>query len=488
MELAAQTALQLKALLDRGETSCVEIMRAVWRQIRQRESSVQAYITLREESEVMLDAERVDQRRQRGEKIGSLAGLPVAVKDNICTQGLRTTCASKMLENFVTPYDATVIRRVREADGIILGKTNLDEFSMGSSTENSAFKVTRNPHDLDRVPGGTSGGSAAAVAAHETILALGSDTGGSIRQPASFCGVVGLKPTYGRVSRYGLVAYASSLDQIGTITKDVADAALLYSVIAGHDPLDSTSLPDAATADAARTDSGPLRIGVPQEYFGAGLEAEVRACVENALKLLEADGHTIVSISLPHTAYAVATYYIVATAEASTNLARYDGVRYGFRAQACEDVLDMYSRTRAQGFGSEVKRRIILGTYVLSSGYYDAYYLRAQKVRTLIRQDFRAAFEKCDVIAHPVAPTAAFKIGEKTDDPLAMYLGDIYSATANLAGLPAISVPCGMASGILPVGIQFTAGALGEETVLRAAAKSFGLCSAQGSLAQTGLA
>jgi aspartyl-tRNA(Asn)/glutamyl-tRNA(Gln) amidotransferase subunit A len=288
-----------------------------------------------------------------------------------------------------------------------------------------------------------------------------------VRQPASFCGVVGFKPTYGRVSRYGLVAYGSSLDQIGPVTKDMADAALLYSVIAGHDPLDSTSLPDSAADSTPPASSGPLRIGVPQEYFGPGLDPEVRACVENALKLLEKDGHTIVSISLPHTEYAVATYYIVATAEASANLARYDGVRYGFRAQPCDDVLDMYARTRAQGFGSEVKRRIILGTYVLSSGYYDAYYLRAQKVRTLIRNDFKAAFEKCDVIAHPVAPTPAFKIGEKTDDPLAMYLGDIYSVTANLAGLPAISIPCGKNSKGLPVGIQFAANTLNENTLFR---------------------
>ncbi len=469
MKLAEMRATQLKDLLDKGETFCVEIMRSVLEQIREREQSVQAFITLRDESDLILDADRVDQRRKRGEQVGPLAGLPVAVKDNICTKGLRTTCASKMLADFIPPYDATVICRVREADGIILGKTNMDEFAMGSSTENSAFKVTRNPHDLDRVPGGTSGGSAAAVAAHETILAIGSDTGGSVRQPASFCGVVGFKPTYGRVSRYGLVAYGSSLDQIGPVTKDVADAALLYSVIAGHDPLDSTSLPDSAADSTSPSSSGALRIGVPQEYFGPGLDPEVRACVENALKLLEKDGHTIVSISLPHTEYAVATYYIVATAEASANLARYDGVRYGFRAQPCDDVLDMYARTRAQGFGSEVKRRIILGTYVLSSGYYDAYYLRAQKVRTLIRNDFKAAFEKCDVIAHPVAPTPAFKIGEKIDDPLAMYLGDIYSVTANLAGLPAISTPCGTASNGLPVGIQFTADTIQDSILLMAA-------------------
>jgi aspartyl-tRNA(Asn)/glutamyl-tRNA(Gln) amidotransferase subunit A len=468
MKLAEMTATQLKDSLDKGETSCVEIMQSVLEQIRQREPSVQAFITLRDESDLILDADRADQRRKRGEKIGALAGLPVAVKDNICTKGLRTTCASKMLADFIPPYDATVIRRVREADGIILGKTNLDEFAMGSSTENSAMKVTHNPHNLERVPGGTSGGSAAAVGANETILAIGSDTGGSVRQPASFCGVVGFKPTYGRVSRYGLVAYGSSLDQIGPVTKDVADAALLFSVIAGHDPLDSTSLTDSIPDCAPRPPFEKFRIGIPQEYFGPGLDPEVRACVENALRLLEEQGHSIVPVSLPHTEYAVPAYYIIACAEASANLARFDGVRYGFRSQSCDDVLDMYASTRAQGFGSEVKRRIILGTYVLSSGYYDAYYLRAQKVRTLIRNDFKAAFEKCDVIAHPVAPTPAFKIGEKTDDPLAMYLGDIYSVTANLAGLPAISLPCGETQAGLPVGIQLASAAMNEKTLLQA--------------------
>ena len=469
MELAAQTATQLRGSLDKGETSCVEVMRAVLREIERREPSVQAYITIRPETELLQEAEAVDLRRRRGEKIGALAGLPVAVKDNICTNGLLTTCASRMLEQFVPPYDATVIRRIRQADGIIIGKTNMDEFAMGSSTENSAIKVTHNPHDLERVPGGTSGGSAAAVAANETILAIGSDTGGSVRQPASFCGVVGFKPTYGRVSRYGLIAYGSSLDQIGPVTKDVADAALLFSVIAGHDPLDSTSIPEPVPDCALRSSSGRLRIGVPQEYFGPGLDAKVRSCVESVLRTLEEHGHETVPVSLPHTEYAVPAYYIIACAEASANLARYDGVRYGFRAERCENVMDMYSRTRAEGFGPEVIRRIILGTYVLSSGYYDAYYLRAQKVRTLIRRDFTAAFVKCDVIAHPVAPTPAYKIGEKVDDPLAMYLGDIYSVTANLAGLPAISIPCGKTSGGLPVGLQFTAGAMQEKLLLSAA-------------------
>jgi len=465
------TAGQLKGLLNEGETSCVEIMRSVLDQIESREAAIQAFITVREEKELLGEAAKVDERRRAGGKVGTLAGLPVAVKDNICTRGLRTTCASRMLRDFIPPYDATVIGRIREADGIVIGKTNLDEFAMGSSTENSAMKVTRNPHNLERVPGGTSGGSAAAVAANETILAIGSDTGGSIRQPASFCGVVGIKPTYGRVSRYGLVAFGSSLDQIGALAKDVADAALLLSVIAGHDPMDSTSLrEDAPDYARERIPARPLRIGVPKEYMGAGLDGEVRGCVEEALRLLEKEGHSLVPVSLPHTEYAVPVYYIVACAEASANLARFDGVRYGYRTERYEDVLEMYGRTRAEGFGPEVKRRIILGTYVLSSGYYDAYYLRAQRVRTLIRRDFSKAFEACDVIAHPVAPTAAFKIGEKADDPLAMYLGDIYSVTANLAGLPAMSVPCGKVSNGLPVGIQFTAGALKEDVLLGAGA------------------
>ena len=474
MKLAEMTATHLKDLLAQEQTSCVEIMQSVWGEIERKEPSIRAFITLREKADLLRDADAVDQKRRRDKNsVGPLAGLPVAIKDNICTRGLRTTCASKMLENFVPPYDATVVRRIREADGLILGKTNMDEFSMGSSTENSAFQVTHNPHDLERVPGGTSGGSAAAVAAHMTILALGSDTGGSIRQPASFCGIVGLKPTYGRVSRYGLVAYGSSLDQIGPLTKSVDDAALLYSVIAGHDPMDSTSLPETVTNSPEKTDSRPLRIGVPLEYdLPPGADApeeylEVRACVKSALARLQDAGHTLVPISLPHAEYAVAAYYIIACAEASTNLARFDGVRYGFRAPQCSDVLEMYSRTRAQGFGAEVKRRIILGTYVLSSGYYDAYYLRAQQVRTWIRRDFDQAFQQCDVIAHPVAPTPAFKIGEQVDNPLAMYLGDIYSVTANLSGLPAVNVPGTNTATGLPVGVQFTANTLREGILLQ---------------------
>lgn len=470
MKLATMPAWRLKELLDDGTTSCREIMQSVLSEIDRREASVQAFVTVREPSELLREADSMDQRRSQGKKVGPLAGLPIAVKDNICTEGLLTTCASKILGNFIPPYDATVVRRLRSADGIVVGKTNMDEFAMGSSTENSSIKITRNPRSVEHVPGGTSGGSAAAVAADESVLALGSDTGGSIRQPASFCGVVGLKPTYGRVSRFGLVAYASSLDQVGTLTKDVRDTALLFSVIAGHDPLDSTSLAQPAPEQAIKPVDGPLRIGVPKEYSGPGLDNEVRSCVERALHLLDKQGHILVPLSMPHTEYAVPTYYIIACAEASANLARYDGVRYGFRAEQSQGLLEMYGRTRAQGFGPEVKRRIILGTYVLSSGYYDTYYLRAQQVRTLIRNDFMAAFDKCDVIAHPVAPTPAFKIGEKVDDPLAMYLGDVYSVTANLAGLPAISIPCGTTTIGLPVGIQLTAAPMREDLLLSSAA------------------
>lgn len=456
-KLAEKTATELKGLLHSGATSCVEIMQSVLAEIRARESDVHAFITVRDESEVLKDAAEVDARRQRGESVGALAGLPIALKDNICTLGLRTTAGSRMLEKYVPPYDATVVKRVRGADGIIIGKTNMDEFSMGSSTENSAYGPTRNPRDLSRVPGGTSGGSAAAVAANMAILALGSDTGGSIRQPASFCGVVGMKPTYGRVSRFGLIAYGSSLDQIGPIARSVEDAALLLSVISGHDANDSTSLNLPAITSEAPAQARKLRIGVPKEYFGEGLSGEVRGAIEASIAQMQREGHTLVDISLPHTKYAIPTYYLIACAEASANLARYDGVRYGHRVADPADLLDMYARSRETGLGEEVKRRIVLGTFTLSAGYSEAYYLRAQKVRTLIRRDFEQAFEQCDLIASPVAPTTAFKLGEKTSDPLAMYLGDIYSVTANLTGLPALSAPAGHAPDGLPVGIQFTA-------------------------------
>ncbi len=401
-----------------------------------------------------------------------LSGMPLAVKDNICTDGVPTTCSSRMLQNFVPPYDATVINRLRAQDYVLLGKTNLDEFAMGSSTENSAFGPSRNPWNLQCVPGGSSGGSAAAVAAEECVAALGSDTGGSIRQPAAFCGVVGLKPTYGRVSRYGLVAFASSLDQIGPITKNVSDAAFLLGAIAGHDPLDSTSIdrpvPDYLKALQKR-DLKRLRVGVPVEFFAEGLDPEVDRAVRSAIEELSHLGAEVKEIRLPRTDAAVAVYYVVATAEASSNLARFDGVKFGFRAKETKDLLDLYIKTRQEGFGPEVKRRIMLGTYVLSAGYYDAYYGKAQAVRTLVCQDFEAAFKEVDVIVTPTAPTPAFKLGEKSEDPLQMYLSDIFTISVNLAGLPAISLPCGFSRAGLPIGLQLIGRAFEEETVLRAA-------------------
>jgi len=470
MKLAEMTACKLKQLLADKDTSCREIMLSVLDEIDRREPEIQAYVLLRDREELLKEADAIDQRRSKGEAVGALAGLPVAIKDCICTKGITTTCASRMLEHFIPPYDATVVCKIREADAIVIGKTNMDEFAMGSSTENSAFKTTHNPHKLECVPGGSSGGSAAAVAADECILALGSDTGGSIRQPAGCCGIVGLKPTYGRVSRYGLVAFGSSLDQIGPLTKDVRDAGLLLSVIAGHDPHDSTSINQLAP-DYGGTlkEETKWRIGVPQEYFAEGLDEEVRQNVQAAIDLLREDGHAIVPVSLPHTEYAIPTYYIIACAEASANLARFDGVRYGFRAGDLKDMKDMYFKTRTQGFGPEVQRRIMLGTYVLSSGYYDAYYSKGQKVRTLLRRGFEEAFTCCDLIIHPTAPTAAFRLGEKTDDPLAMYLSDVYTVVANLAGLPAIVLPCGWTNDRRPIGVQLVGNTLTEPAVLAAA-------------------
>lgn len=402
---------------------------------------------------------------------GKLAGIPVAVKDNICVKGEETTCGSKILKGFKPPYDATVIKRLKEAGAVLIGKTNMDEFAFGSSCETSCYGLTKNPWDLDRIPGGSSGGSAAAVAADETVLALGSDTGGSIRQPAGLCGVVGLKPTYGRVSRYGLIAFASSLDQIGPITKDVKDAALMLSVIAGYDEMDSTSV-DLPVPDYTKSlvkDVKGLRIGVPKEYFIEGIDKEVESCVKKAINILKDFGAKIIDISLPHTQYAVSTYYIVAPAEASSNLARFDGVQYGFRAEDADNLIDMYIKTRSKGFGNEAKRRILLGTYCLSTGYYDAYYLKAQKVRTRIREDFDNAFKGCDCIITPTSPTPAFKIGEKTQDPLGMYLSDIFTISANLAGLPAMSIPCGFSSNNLPIGLHILAKPFDEETIFRVA-------------------
>lgn len=469
-KLNSLSATELKNLVDEGSTSNHEIIQAVLERIDEIEGSIGAFLTLRDRKELLEEADRIDNRRRRGEVIGALAGLPVAVKDNICTQGVRTTCASRMLETFVPPYDATVVKKVRAADGIILGKTNMDEFAMGSSTENSAFKLTRNPHKLDYVPGGTSGGSAAAVAAHETILAIGSDTGGSIRQPASYCGVFGLKPTYGRVSRYGLIAYGSSLDQIGTLTKTIDDARLLFSVIAGHDPMDSTSLPDGI-GGAGKEQPKSLRVGLPKEYFVEGVDPEVLACGRKAAKLLQERGHQIIEVSLPHTSYAIPVYYIVSSAEMSANLERYDGCRYGYRTSDYSNLRDMISKSRTEGFGSEVKRRILLGTYVLSAGYYEAYYNKAMKVRRLICDDFDTALSSCDVIMTPVAPTPAFKIGEKTSDPLTMYLVDIFSVTANLAGLPGISVPFGFSQAGLPLSVQLIGPMFGEDVLFRMASE-----------------
>jgi aspartyl-tRNA(Asn)/glutamyl-tRNA(Gln) amidotransferase subunit A len=403
-----------------------------------------------------------------------LAGIPILIKDNINIKGTRTTCSSKILNDFVSPYDATVVKKIRSADAIFIGKSNMDEFAMGSSTETSHFSVTKNPWDIARIPGGSSGGSAAAVAAGQAVLSIGSDTGGSIRQPASLCGVVGLKPTYGRVSRYGLVAFASSLDQIGPITKDTTDAALLMNVISGYDDNDSTSvnLPVPDYTKALINNVRNIKIGIPKEYFSQGLDNDVKTAVMEAVKLLKSMGAQVKELSLPHTEYAVAAYYIIAPSEASSNLARYDGVKYGYRANEEGEgvsLIDVYERTRGEGFGQEVKRRIMLGTYSLSSGYYDAYYLKAQKVRTLIKQDFDKAFGEVDVIITPTAPTTAFKIGEKTEDPLKMYLSDIYTISANLAGIPGISIPCGFDKEGLPIGLQLLAKPFGEETIFRTA-------------------
>ncbi|HEX3344890.1 MAG TPA: Asp-tRNA(Asn)/Glu-tRNA(Gln) amidotransferase subunit GatA, partial [Polyangiaceae bacterium] len=416
-------------------------------------------------------ARALDTRRARGEDLGPLAGVPVAVKDALCTRGIPSTAGSKILGGYVPPYDAAVIERLRAAGAVVVGKTNMDEFAMGSSTENSAFGVTRNPWDLARTPGGSSGGSAAAVAARLAPCALGSDTGGSIRQPASFTGTVGLKPTYGRVSRYGLIAFASSLDQIGPFATDVRGAARVLSVIAGHDPRDSTSL-DVPTADwEGACDRGVkgLRVGVPDEYFAEGLDPEVHASARAAVDALKDAGCVVRPVTLPHTRYAVATYYVLATAEASSNLARFDGVRYGLRVDPRRDLRAMYGATRDAGFGHEVKRRILLGTFVLSAGYYDAYYLKAQKARTLVRRDFEAAFRDVDVLCSPTAPTPAFRLGEKVDDPLSMYLSDIYTLPASLAGLPAMSVPCAPTKSGLPVGLHVVARPLDEATMLAVA-------------------
>ena len=465
-----RTATELLALQARGEATAEAITEAFLGSIRTRDSKVKAFLHVDEEA-ARQQARAIDARRAKGEKLGALAGVPVAVKDVLCTKGVPTTCGSKMLQNFVPPYDAHVVERLKAADAVLIGKTNMDEFAMGSSTENSAYVVTRNPWDLERIPGGSSGGSAAAVAACEAPVSLGTDTGGSIRQPASLCGIVGMKPTYGRVSRYGLIAFASSLDQVGPFAHDVTDTALMMEVLAGHDDRDSTSVdrPVPAYTKTLNDPVKPLTIGVAKEYFAGGLDAEVEGAIRTALKEYERLGATVKEVSLPHSPYAVAVYYLVATAEASSNLARYDGMHYGHRAAGKLDLIATYSRTRAEGFGKEVQRRIMLGTYALSSGYKDAYYVKALKVRRLIKNDFDQAFAGCDVVMGPTAPTAAFKVGEKTADPLAMYLSDIYTIGCNLAGIAGISIPCGFTSGGLPIGLQIQAPQFEEEKLLRVA-------------------
>ena len=469
MDLHALTIHELCNLLDEREVSAREVTEAFYGRIDAVDERVHAYLTLTRDL-AFEQADRADRRRQAGE-YGPLLGIPLAVKDVICTKGVRTTCGSKILKGFVPPYDATVVERLNTAGAILLGKANMDEFAMGSSTEHSAYGTTHNPWDVRAIPGGSSGGSAAAVAADECAAALGTDTGGSIRQPAACCGIVGLKPTYGRVSRYGLVAFASSLDQIGPMTKDVRDAALLLNVIGGKDVRDSTSA-DIALPDFTRALDKPakgLRVGIPREYFVEGSDAEVERAVREAIKVLEGLGAATADISLPHTEYGVAVYYILASSEASSNLARYDGIKYGYRVPEWTNLRDMYMRTRDEGFGAEVKRRIMLGTYALSAGYYDAYYKKAQQVRTLLSQDFEAAFGRVDVVVAPTAPTPAFKIGEKTDDPLRMYLSDIFTVPVNLAGVPGISLPCGFSSAGLPIGLQIIGKPFDEETILRVA-------------------
>ncbi len=467
LELYSLGISELSRLLKKGEVSAKEVLNSVYRRIDTVENRIKAYVSLtREEAYKM--AEKADKDIASGYG-KALSGIPLAVKDNMCTKGILTTCSSRILHNFIPPYESTVTMKLFDNGYVLAGKTNLDEFAMGSSTENSGFHTTRNPWDTERIPGGSSGGSAAAVAADECIGALGSDTGGSIRQPASLCGVVGLKPTYGRVSRYGLVAFASSLDQIGPITKNVTDAAILLNIIAGVDRLDATSAPITVPDFTSVIGEGikGLKLGIPKEYFIEGMDPEVNASVKEAIHKFESLGADAVEVSLPHTGYAVAAYYVLATSEASSNLARYDGVKYGFRTGG-KDLMDMYMKSRAQGFGAEVKRRIMLGTYALSSGYYDAYYKKAQQVRTLIKADFENAFKDVDLIVTPTSPTPAFKLGEKTADPLQMYLADIFTISVNLAGVPGISIPCGFTSDNLPIGLQLIGKHFGEETLLKA--------------------
>jgi aspartyl-tRNA(Asn)/glutamyl-tRNA(Gln) amidotransferase subunit A len=470
MQLNLLTIDAARSAIQERKTTSMALVESFYARIQKEDSAIGAYLTLTRER-ALEQADRIDRLAAEGKPLPPLGGVPVGIKDVMCTRGVSTTAGSKILENFIPPHDCTAVARLEAAGAVVLGKLNCDEFAMGSSNENSAFHPVRNPRDLSRVPGGSSGGSAAAVAADMAVVTLGSDTGGSIRQPASFCGVVGLMPTYGRVSRYGLIAFASSLDHIGPLAKNVKDAATVLHTIAGRDPMDSTSadvpVPDYI-AEIDKPVSG-LKIGMAEEYFGDGLDAEVRKAVEDAIQSLAKLGCDVLPVSLPHTEYAIPTYYIVATAEASSNLARFDGVRYGYRPKNARTLAEMYRRSRDEGFGAEVKRRIMLGTYALSAGYYDAYYLKAQKVRALLTQDFDEAFKKVDAIVTPTSPTAAFQLGEKANDPLAMYLADIYTVTADLAGIPGISIPCGQTREKLPIGLQILGKHFDEATILRLA-------------------
>ena len=469
MELYEKSAHELSEMLRNKKCSAVELTESVFKRISDVEEKVDAYLTICKDT-ALENAEKVDEKLSVGENLHPLAGIPIGIKDNISTKGIKTTCASKMLGEYVPPFDASVMNKIKGADMVITGKLNMDEFAMGSSTENSYFKTTKNPYDLSRIPGGSSGGSAAAVAAGEAVVSLGSDTGGSIRQPAAYCGVVGLKPTYGSVSRYGLVAFASSLDQIGPIGRNVTDVAMLQSLICGHDKMDATSknieYPDFTKSLSSNVKG--LKIGIPKEYFGKGIDASVKTSVMNAVKELEKNGAVVKEISLPSTDYAINAYYILSSAEASSNLARFDGVKYGYRTENYDGLVDMYEKTRSEGFGDEVKRRIMLGTFVLSSGYYDAYYKKAKLLQKKISDEFNGAFGDVDIIATPTTPSVAFKIGENIGDPLKMYATDICTVTINIAGLPAVSLPCGKDNG-MPVGMQLIANKFNEQTLLNAA-------------------
>ena len=470
MRLYEKTASELSEMLKNKECSAVELCNDVLARINETENKIGSYVTVAEES-AKENAKKIDKAMAAGEKLHPLAGIPIGIKDNISTKGIRTTCSSKMLENYVPPFDATVMNKINNAGMTVLGKMNMDEFAMGSSTETSYMHLTRNPYNTECVPGGSSGGSAAAVAAGEAILTLGSDTGGSIRQPAALCGVVGMKPTYGSVSRYGLVAFASSLDQIGPLGKSVKDVAMLQSLICGHDRYDATSknieYPDYAAA--LKENAKGLKIGIPKEYFGEGIDSQVKESVMKAVKEFEEQGAVIKEISLPSTEYAINTYYIIASAEASSNLARFDGVKYGYRTAEYDGLVDMYEKTRSEGFGDEVKRRIMLGTFVLSSGYFDAYYKKAKRVQNRISQEFTDAFKECDIIATPTVPASAFKIGENIGDPIKMYYNDVCTVTVNIAGLPAISLPCGKDSAGMPMGLQLIGDKFSEQTLLNTA-------------------